>query len=233
VFDSVGTRPELAWQPMLDAPDRDAEPYALDAVAVDRGFAGRVRHALDPRSWVDVCPGWLRGADALFAALLAEAAWTAREVPMYDKVLPEPRLTALFPGRLPPVLGAICDALRDGYATPFDSVAVNLYRNGTDSVAWHGDRVGGRMRDPLVATVTLGAPRRFLLRPRGGGPAHVLRPGPGDLVVMGGACQREWMHCVPKTARPVGPRMAVTVRHAGGRARVGGPQAREVSGPAS
>jgi len=115
---------------------------------------------------------------------------------------------------LPPVIDDICAALSTRYGVGFDSVWVNLYRNGRDGVAWHGDRNARVLTNPLVATVSLGASRRFLLRPTGSTTTtHVFQPGHGDLIVMGGACQHDWQHCVPKTARPVGPRMSVTIRH--------------------
>ena len=116
--------------------------------------------------------------------------------------------------KLPAVLGDICAALSDRYGVTFDRIWVNLYRDGADSVAWHGDRNAHVTRNPLVATISLGAPRKFQLRRKGETSiAHELRPGPGDLIVMGGACQHDWEHCVPKTARPTMPRMSVTIRH--------------------
>lgn len=115
---------------------------------------------------------------------------------------------------LPPPLSDMASVLSDRYGVDFDSVWVNLYRDGDDSVAWHGDRNAKLLRNPMVVTVSLGARRRFLLRPKGTSRAlHTLEPGQGDLVVMGGACQHEWEHTVPKTKRPVGPRMSVTIRH--------------------
>jgi alkylated DNA repair dioxygenase AlkB len=105
-------------------------------------------------------------------------------------------------------------ALSQRYEVGFDRIWVNLYRDGADSVAWHGDRNRLVMTRPLVATVSLGSRRRFLLRRRGTTTAtHRIEPGHGDLVVMGGRCQSEWEHTVPKTAQPVGPRMSVTIRH--------------------
>jgi alkylated DNA repair dioxygenase AlkB len=93
-------------------------------------------------------------------------------------------------------------------------VWVNLYRDGRDSVAWHRDRNRKVMTRPLVATVSLGARRKFQLRQRGTTRvAHTFEPGHGDLVVMGGNCQETWEHTVPKTQRTVGPRMSVTIRH--------------------
>jgi alkylated DNA repair dioxygenase AlkB len=115
---------------------------------------------------------------------------------------------------MPAPLREIATVLSDRYGVDFDSVWVNLYRDGEDSVAWHGDRNARVLTNPLVVTVSLGARRRFLLRPKGTTRvAHQLEPGGGDLVVMGGACQHDWEHTVPKTRRPVGPRMSVTIRH--------------------
>lgn len=185
---------------------------------VDVSFAQLRRLELDERSWVDYVPGWLAGSDELFAELLAAGRWQQRQVRMYDRTLPEPRLTAGWStdvDEVPPPLAAIAAALSGRYAVGFDRIWVNLYRDGADSVAWHGDRNRLTMTDPLVATVSLGARRRFLLRRTGTSKAvHELRPGHGDLVVMGGACQTEWQHTVPKQVTGVaGPRMSVTIRH--------------------
>jgi alkylated DNA repair dioxygenase AlkB len=132
--------------------------------------------------------------------------------------VPEPRLTAgwstdVSSEELPDALRAISAALSGRYGVTFDRIWVNLYRDGRDSVAWHGDRNRHSHRNPLVATVSLGARRKFRLRPVGGKPQLELHPGHGDLVVMGGACQHEWEHTVPKDAKAVGPRMSITLRH--------------------
>jgi alkylated DNA repair dioxygenase AlkB len=198
----------VTWQPSL-----------IDAGApvADRGYEGLRRIELDERSWVDYCPGWLRGADAAFEELAGAANWQQRTVTMWENEVLEPRLTAGWAvdgSDAPPLLRMLCDTLSERYAATFDQVWVNLYRDGRDSVAWHGDRNRKVMTRPLVATVSLGARRRFLLRRRGtAAAAQVLEPGCGDLVVMGGACQAEWEHMVPKTAKPVGARMSVTIRH--------------------
>ncbi len=203
-------------------PEVVLQPSLLDvgvAPRIDVSYGGVVRHALDARSWVDYCPGWLGGSDALFDELLAAGDWQQRTRRMYDGVVAEPRLTAGWSssGVAPVALGAMCATLSEQYGVTFDRIWVNLYRDGRDSVAWHPDRNGAVHRDPLVATVSLGARRRFQLRPRGGGRIVLtLEPGCGDLVVMGGACQHDWEHCVPKTARQVGPRMSVTLRHSEG-----------------
>jgi len=99
---------------------------------------------------------------------------------------------------------------------PFRTAGLCLYRDGRDSVAWHGDTIGrGKTEDTMVAIVSLGSPRALTLRPRGGGPARRYELGHGDLIVMGGSCQRTWEHAVPKTARPVGPRISVQFRPRG------------------
>lgn len=216
---------DLAWQPSLLDAGLSSSP------AVDVTYAGLVRHDLDATSWVDYCPGWLVGHDAVFESLLAEGEWKQRTRHLYDQEVLEPRLTAGWAPdavAVPPALPAMCAALSARYGVDFDRVWVNLYRDGRDSVAWHPDRNGRVHRNPLVATVSLGARRRFQLRPRGGGPvALTLMPGAGDLVVMGGACQHDWEHCVPKTARPVGPRMSVTIRHSRGHLLPGKTSGRE------
>jgi len=203
-------QPHVAWQPSL-----------LDegGPSLSTSYEGLRRLTLDERSWVDHCPGWLSGSDAVFTELVSSARWAQRTVTMWDRTLPEPRLTAGWStdtsaSDTPDVLRLMAEALSARYAVTFDSVWVNLYRDGRDSVAWHGDRNRLVMANPMVATVSLGGRRTFLLRPRGTSRAlHRLQPGPGDLIVMGGACQNEWEHTVPKTTKPVGARMSVTIRH--------------------
>ena len=139
---------------------------------------------------------------------------------MYDRVLDVPRMVAFYEEHheLPdPALATIRGALSEHYhpelGEPFRTVGLCLYRHGKDSVAWHGDRIGrSRTQDTLVAVVSLGASRRFLLRPRGGGPSRSFELGRGDLFVMGGSCQRTWEHCVPKLAHAQGPRISVQLR---------------------
>ncbi|HEX3907549.1 MAG TPA: alpha-ketoglutarate-dependent dioxygenase AlkB [Mycobacteriales bacterium] len=200
----------MEWQPSL---------FDTGPARPDVSYSGLRRIVLDDTSWVDYCPGWLAGADALLDTLAAHTGWQQRTVTMWDKTLPEPRLTAGWSTdrddeEVPESLGTLCQTLSGRYDVDFDRVWVNLYRDGRDSIAWHGDRNRHVMTRPLVATVSLGARRRFLLRKRGTTRAtHVLEPGGGDLVVMGGACQAEWEHTVPKTARHVGVRMSVTIRH--------------------
>jgi len=174
-----------------------------------------VREALDERSWVDYGPRWLSEADDLFAELVTRLPWNQRDVVMWERHLPEPRLTWWWQeGSAPPPvdrLDGIRHTLSERYMA-LHSIGCNLYRDGNDSVAWHGDRVGKTHANPLVAIVSLGEPRALLLRRKGGGPSRRFDLGHGDLLVMGGACQHEWEHSVPKR-RSAGPRLSVTFRH--------------------
>jgi alkylated DNA repair dioxygenase AlkB len=187
-------------------------------------LAGAVRRtALSDGAWIDVLPGWVRGADALFGRLVDVVPWRAERRTMYDRVVDVPRLLCMYGEGVPlpdPALVAVKAALDHHYSRelgePFATAGMCLYRDGRDSVAWHGDRIGrSAVEDTMVAIVSLGAPRALLLRPRGGGPTLRHDLGHGDLIVMGGSCQRTWEHAVPKTARPVGPRMSIQFRPRG------------------
>jgi alkylated DNA repair dioxygenase AlkB len=200
--------PHLAFQPSLF----DGPP-----VSFDRAFTGVARRELDERSWVDHGPGWLRGSDHLFEAVLRSRGWGERTRWMYERRVREPRLTApwsLASGAPlePAVLEELRIALSARYGVVFDSAGFNLYRDGRDSVAWHADRIEKEIADPVIALVSLGEPRPFLLRPKGGGRSVRFRLGRGDLLVTGGATTRTWEHCVPKVAR-AGPRISVAYRH--------------------
>ncbi|TDB77634.1 MULTISPECIES: alpha-ketoglutarate-dependent dioxygenase AlkB [unclassified Micromonospora] len=181
------------------------------------------RHPLSRGAWVDHLPGWVRGSDAVLDTLLTEVPWRAERRTMYDSQVDVPRLLCWYgPGRpLPhPVLTAARTALTTHYAPelgePFVTAGMCLYRDGRDSVAWHGDTLGrGAHTDTMVAIVSFGSPRPLLLRPRDGGESLRFPLGHGDLVVMGGSCQRTWEHAIPKTARPVGPRVSVQFRPTG------------------
>ncbi|RMI30648.1 alpha-ketoglutarate-dependent dioxygenase AlkB [Nocardia stercoris] len=174
-------------------------------------------------AWVDVLPGWLSGADELFDRLVTRAAWRADRRTMYDRVVDVPRLVASYGEReqLPdPILADARAALSDRYATelgePFSTAGLCWYRDGNDSVAWHGDTFGrGATIDTMVAILSVGAARPLLLRPRGGGASLRYHLGHGDLLVMGGSCQRTWEHAVPKTRRPIGPRISIQFRPRG------------------
>jgi alkylated DNA repair dioxygenase AlkB len=186
-----------------------------------RPLAGAVERAwLDGGAWVDLRRAWLSGADDLFERLLATVPWRAERRPMYDRVVDVPRLHAFYGEgcAVPdPDLLACRRALDRHYGPqlgePFATTGLCLYRDGRDSVAWHGDTIGRAARaDTVVAILSLGAPRALLLRPRAGGGALRFELCSGDLLVMGGSCQRTWQHAVPKTRRAVGPRISVQFR---------------------
>ncbi|MFI8084874.1 alpha-ketoglutarate-dependent dioxygenase AlkB [Kitasatospora sp. NPDC086009] len=187
-------------------------------------LTGVRREVLGAGAWVDLLPGWVHGATGLFEQLAAEVPWRAERREMYERVVDVPRLLASYGERdAPPhpLLGEARAALSAHYAEelgePFRTLGLCYYRDGRDSVAWHGDRIGrGDREDTMVAIVSVGEPRTLLLRPRGGGGPVVRHPvGHGDLLVMGGSCQRTWEHAIAKTARPVGPRISVQFRPRG------------------
>ena len=201
------------------------------------------RTTLTRGAWIDVRPGWLTGADELFSRLRRHVPWQAERRQMYDRKVDVPRLLGFCDedDELPdPVLTRARSALSDHYASelgePFRTAGLCYYRDGRDSVAWHGDTIGrGSTEDTMVAIISVGAPRALLLRPRGGGGAsdqaglhgvgaagqggagQTIRQvlGHGDLLVMGGSCQRTWEHAIPKSAKPVGPRISIQLRPRG------------------
>ena len=147
--------------------------------------------------------------------------WRAERRQMYDRVLDVPRLVSfhhLIDEPAPhPRLMQIRRRLNDTYGAelgePFATAGLCLYRDGNDSVAWHGDTIGrSSTQDTVVAIVSLGATRVFALRPRGGGHSLRLQHRHSDLLVMGGSCQRTWEHSIPKTSRPTGPRISIQFR---------------------
>ena len=172
---------------------------------------GRMR--LDAESWLEHEPGWLPGHEELFDALRREVDWHTERREMYDTVIDVPRVTATIPddGPSPPALARAHVALERRYRRRFESVRLAWYRDGRDSVAMHGDRIGRRIADTVVAILSLGAPRRFLLKPAAGGRSLPFDLGGGDLLVMGGACQRGWRHGIPKV-KSAGPRISVQFR---------------------
>ncbi|MDY6870116.1 MAG: alpha-ketoglutarate-dependent dioxygenase AlkB [Actinomycetota bacterium] len=184
-------------------------------------FEHAERRTLGDGAWLDVRSGWLTDADTLLDELRERIPWRAERRQMYDRVLDVPRLLSfhdLVEDEAPhPRLKRMRRRLNDTYGgelgEPFTTAGLCLYRDGNDSVAWHGDTIGRSSReDTMVAIVGLGATRVFALRPRGGGPSLRIRHHHGDLLVMGGSCQRTWEHAIPKTTRPTGPRISIQFR---------------------
>jgi alkylated DNA repair dioxygenase AlkB len=185
---------------------------------------GRIRRTeLTEGAWVDHLPGWLAGSDQVLEALLADVPWHAERRTMFDREVDVPRLLCWYSGTagLPhPVLDTARAALTAHYRAelgePFVTAGLCLYRDGSDSVAWHGDTIGrGARSDTMVAILSVGSARALLLRPRAGGASRRFSLGHGDLIVMGGSCQRTWEHAIPKTSRPVGPRVSIQFRPVG------------------
>jgi alkylated DNA repair dioxygenase AlkB len=205
---------EVVQESLLDA----GEEPALGAL---RGEVQRT--PLARGAWVDYRPGWMTGSGVVFARLMASVPWRAERRHMYDKVVDVPRLLCFYgEGQQLPDPGLIA-ALRalNGYyraelGEDFRTAGLCLYRDGRDSVAWHGDRYGrGQHQDTMVAILSLGTPRALALRPRGGGPSIRYELGHGDLLVMGGSCQRTWDHAIPKAAKITAPRISVQFRPRG------------------
>jgi alkylated DNA repair dioxygenase AlkB len=192
-------------------------------------------------AWIDVQRGWLAGSGVLFRRLAELVPWRAERRQMYERTVDVPRLLCFYgeETELPdPALRACRDALnahyQDELGEQFRTAGLCLYRDGRDSVAWHGDTIGrGSTEDTMVAILSLGTARPLLLRPRassgfaggaqaatgqaGTGKNGTLRYnlGHGDLLVMGGSCQRTWEHAVPKTAHSTSPRISVQFRPRG------------------
>jgi alkylated DNA repair dioxygenase AlkB len=181
------------------------------------------RVPLSDGAWLDLLPGWLDGADELFERLVMNVPWREERRQMYDNVVTVPRLLAFYEEgeALPdPALERAREALSGHYLAelgePLRTAGLCFYRDGRDSVAWHGDRIGrGSTEDTMVAIVSVGEPRALCLRPAGGGPVRRYALGHGDLIVMGGSCQRTWEHAIPKTKRQVGPRISIQFRPRG------------------
>jgi alkylated DNA repair dioxygenase AlkB len=181
--------------------------------AIDASFVRLARTELEPGAWFDYAQGWLRGHESLFDVLASSLRWRSERREMYTRVVDVPRLYALVPedGAGHPLLEVMRRSLSARYGEQFERVSLAYYRDGRDSVAWHGDTVARELQNAVVATVSVGAPRRFLLRPKGGGRSLALSLGWGDLLVMGGTCQRTWQHSVPKVMS-AGPRIAIMFR---------------------
>ena len=188
-----------------------------------RPLASARRTRLAHGAWLDVLPGWIPAADELFERLLTSVPWRAERRHMYERVVDVPRLLAFYDESAPlpdSVLDEAKAALNKHYADelgePFRTAGLCLYRDGRDSVAWHGDTIGrGATHDTMVAILSVGTPRTLALRPRGGGQTIRYELGHGDLIVMGGSCQRTWEHAIPKSSRVTGPRISIQFRPRG------------------
>ncbi len=197
----------------------DFQGTLFEAIAAGPDLSRLQRTPLSRGAWVDVARGFLPDADEVFATLVTDVPWRAEQRQMYDRVVDVPRLVhtyhvgeALPHPRLTEAREALSDHYERELGERFRTAGCCYYRDGRDSVAWHGDTLGrGRSQDTMVAIVSVGDPRKLCLRPRGGGESLAVEMGHGDLVVMGGSCQRTWEHAVPKVAK-AGPRISVQFR---------------------
>lgn len=180
---------------------------------IERAFARVNRLELGMDSWLDYAPEFVAGHDTLFTRLLASMQWRQERRVMYEREVLVPRAYASAPedGPIDPLLAQVGEALASRYGASFERIGIAHYRDGHDSVAWHRDHMP-RDRPTLVAILSLGTPRRMLVRPFGGGPSRAFALGAGDLFVMGGMCQAHWEHCIPKQ-KHAAPRMSCVFRH--------------------
>ena len=188
---------------------RQLELFAAPAIGIDDTFGGLHRRTLSDGAWVDYQASWVTGHIALFETLERSLVWKTERRKMYDRIVDTPRLLARLARE--GVVEAMRVALSAHYGEEFVRTTAALYRDGNDSVAFHGDTTARDMETALVATVSLGEPRKFLLKPTEGGASLAYQLGRGDLIVMGGSCQRTWRHAIPKAAH-AGPRIALMFR---------------------
>jgi alkylated DNA repair dioxygenase AlkB len=197
---------------LAGTPDFDLERTGGMKVAVDETFAATARIQLDDTSWVDHVQGWLAGDGELMEALMKQASWEQRSRWMYTRMVVEPRLTAEYPviaDASQPVLHYLTEVLSAHYERSYARLWMNWYRDNNDGTGWHVDRPANEQDEAVIPVLSLGATRRFLIRPAGGGPSTAIVTHGGDLVVMGGRCQQDYQHSVPKQKQPAGARLSL------------------------
>ena len=183
-----------------------------DEPSVDPSFATARRVQLDETAWIEHVPGWLAGSGQVLGTVLDTIAWEQRQRWMYTQMVTEPRLTAEYPvlaDAPQPILREIGAALSAHYGVRYERLWMNLYRDNHDGTGWHADRPANKLPETVIPVLSLGAARRFLIRPSDGGKSTIFTPASGDLIVMGGTCQHDWVHCVPKQKTPAGPRASL------------------------
>jgi alkylated DNA repair dioxygenase AlkB len=187
--------------------------FAKDGgLAIDPSFATARRIALDAHSWIELVPDWVHSAAILFERLAKAVPWEQHHRRLFDQLFLEPRLTAQYRDFCDVPHEALIEAaaaLSRRYSVRYDNLWLNFYRDGRDSTGWHRDHFSCRLPECVVPVLTLGATRRFLIKPRGGGRSIVFTPRSGDLIVMGGRCQQDWLHGVPKAPELSEPRISV------------------------
>jgi alkylated DNA repair dioxygenase AlkB len=186
-----------------------------------------MRTDLTPHTWVDFHEHWLtsEASARLHEQLVANVPFEQRSVTLFGRTVPQPRLIGwcgttpyrysgltLPPRHVPECLTPVLTGVAEAAATDFNHLLLNLYRDGQDSMGMHADDEAALGRDPTVATLTLGATRKFLLRSRKASHRVEYALGGGSLLIMGGRCQTEYVHGIPKTQQAVGPRLSITFR---------------------
>jgi len=190
-----------------------ASLFGGEQPAFDLGFSTARRDPLTADAWIEHVPGWLAGHRQLFDQLLAGAEWRQERRQMYDREVDVPRLVARAPesGATSELLRAMARALSQRYHVALESISLAYYRDGQDSVAPHGDKMGPLRSNTVIAILSVGDPRRFTLRSVDGSIRRAFSPGWGDLLVMGGSCQETCLHGVPKV-KHANPRMSIQFR---------------------
>jgi alkylated DNA repair dioxygenase AlkB len=196
---------------------RDQQQPAINIVAFD----GATVHQFDEGSSITEVRGLVTGHDELLRRLGELTGWEQRRRWMYNREVDEPRLTHEYRdlGTAPAFLVNVAAALSEYCGVPYDGIWMNWYRDHRDSTSWHADRPANVPQTAIVPVLSLGAKRRFLIRPNAGGRSHppslrspqrtTFVPAGGDVLIMRGRCQRDWVHSVPKQQSPAGPRMSV------------------------
>jgi alkylated DNA repair dioxygenase AlkB len=185
----------------------DTDPPGVNVDAL----SDATEHHLDDDSSISVVRGFIRGHHALLQQLSVINGWLQRQRWMYNQRVDEPRLTNEYRdlNDAPRILADIAATLSQYCGVPYDGIWMNWYRDNQDSTSWHADRPANVAEIAAVPVLSLGATRRFLIRPNGGGRSTVFTPAGGDLLIMRGRCQRDWQHCVPKQRTPALARMSL------------------------
>jgi len=192
------------------------QPTLFDDTAVmpnvdDSAFDRATDHQLDEHSWITYLSGLVVGHRRLIEELVAVATWEQRQRWMFNRMVDEPRLTAEYTdlAAAPALLADLTASLSSHLAIPYDGIWINWYRDHHDGTGWYADRPANNLETAVVPVLSLGAARRFPIRPVGGGKSVVFTPVGGDLLIMHGRCQRDWQHSVPKQKTPAGPRISL------------------------
>jgi alkylated DNA repair dioxygenase AlkB len=187
--------------------------FGSGAPHFDASLRGTRRVMLSEGAWFEHHPNWLEGHARVFEQLAQGTVWQSYRRMMYEQEVAVPRLVARAPseGAMAELLRHLSGSLARRYGRELPNISLAHYRDGNDSVAFHGDKLGRRVNDAIVATVSVGEPRRFLLKPKAGGSSLSFELGWGDLFVMGGTCQRTWLHAVPKRTH-ADPRISIMFR---------------------